>query len=85
MNRVTQTEELLISAINVAVANDWKHEDHHCVVSRLRRANGPGCNWQVDIRNCGGTSLAHQEECDFLIERAVSVLAAKYNVAWPEQ
>ncbi|NKF24794.1 hypothetical protein [Solimonas marina] len=84
MQRVLQTEKLLISTINVAIANDWKYKDHHCVVSSLRRANGPGCNWQVDIRNCGGSSLEHQEECNFLIERAVSVLAAKYNVAWPE-
>lgn len=87
MKRVLQTVKQLIEAINVAVANDWKHKDHHCIVSRLRQSSGSGCNWQVDIRNCGGAggaSHAHQEECNFLIERAVSVLAQKYNVSWQE-
>lgn len=83
MQRVMQTEEQLIKSINLAVANDWKHSDHHCVVSRLRKANGVGCNWQVDTTNCGGASLAHQQECSFLIKRAASELSAKYNVAWP--
>ena len=82
MQRATQTEEQLIKSINVAVANDWRHTNHHCLVSRLKKHDGAGCNWLVDISNCGGASVAHREECTLLIERTVSVLSAKYNVAW---
>lgn len=84
MTRAIQTETQLLEAMNVTIANDWKHPGHHCLVTRLKPSNAPGCNWEIDTRHRGGESLAHLQECDFLIERAYSELSTKYDVAWPE-
>jgi hypothetical protein len=76
------TEKQLIDAINVALRNDWKHQDHHCLVSGLRRVALSDRNWEVSMSNTGGADFRHAAECEALKERVIAELIPKYDVKW---
>jgi hypothetical protein len=82
MPKALVTEQQLINAINVALANDWPHADRPCRVESLRKTGKINLNWEIDTFSRSGTDLSHALDCDGLRQRVLDELTPKYNVIW---
>ena len=82
MTKDLLSEQDLLDVINEGLAKNWPHKDFHCLVGKLKEANLPDRNWELDTTNTGGPSLEHFEECDELRQIILNKLAARYDVRW---
>lgn len=83
MSKALVTEQQLINAINMALANDWPYADRPCRVESLRKAEKTNLNWEIDTFSTSGTDLlSHALDCDGLRQRVLDELTLKYNVIW---
>lgn len=82
MSKALLTEQQLINAINIALANDWPHADRPCRVESLRKATKINLNWEIDTFSTSGPDLSHTLDCDALRQRVLDELIPKYDVIW---
>lgn len=82
MTKDLLSEQNLLEVINEGLAKKWAHTDYHCRVGKLRKANLPDRNWEIDTFNIGGPCLKYFKECNELRQSVLNELVVRYDVRW---